>query len=48
MPGESLISILKRDGDIKIPHGKTVLQKGDRLLIIGEKEDIETLKEMDT
>lgn len=47
LPGESLISIIKREGDIKIPHGNTILKEGDRLLIVGETEDIETLKKMD-
>lgn len=46
LPGESLIAILKRNGNIKIPHGNTVIQEGDELSIIGEISDIETLKEL--
>ncbi len=45
LPGESLITILKRDGKIKIPHGHTVLKEGDQLSIIGDKKDIDTIKE---
>lgn len=45
LPGESLITILKRKGDIKIPHGSTVLEEGDELSIIGEVEDIIKIKE---
>lgn len=47
LPGESLISMLKRDGNIKIPHGSTQLNEGDRLLIVGEQDDIKELKELD-
>ncbi len=46
LPGESLISIIKREGNIKIPHGSTELKEHDKLLVIGEKEDITALKEM--
>lgn len=46
LPGESLITIIRRDGKIKIPHGTTVLQKSDELSIIGEIQDIDELKKM--
>ncbi len=46
LPGQSLITIIYRNGEIKIPHGVTVLQKGDELSIIGNKEDIDTLKKL--
>lgn len=45
LPGESLITILKRNGKINIPHGHTIIEEDDELSIIGEKEDIETVKE---
>jgi amino acid transporter/mannitol/fructose-specific phosphotransferase system IIA component (Ntr-type) len=45
-PGQSLITIIKRNGEIKIPHGITVLQEDDELSIIGEVEDINELKNM--
>ncbi|HET8866017.1 MAG TPA: amino acid permease [Gracilimonas sp.] len=45
-PGQSLITIIRRKGEIKIPHGITVLQEGDELSIIGEIEDIKELKAM--
>jgi amino acid transporter/mannitol/fructose-specific phosphotransferase system IIA component (Ntr-type) len=47
LPGESLINLLKRDGKIKIPHGDTQLKEGDRLLIVGETDDINELKKLD-
>lgn len=46
LPGESLIAILKHEGDINIPHGSTVIQEGDELSIIGEAEDIDKLREL--
>lgn len=45
LPGESLITILKRNGDIKIPHGKTVIKENDELSIIGEIQDIESIRQ---
>ncbi len=46
LPGQSLITIIYRNGEIKIPHGVTVLQEGDELSIIGNKEDIDSLKKL--
>lgn len=40
LPGESLIAIIKREEKIIIPHGKTILQTGDRLSVIGQPDDI--------
>jgi amino acid transporter/mannitol/fructose-specific phosphotransferase system IIA component (Ntr-type) len=45
LPGESLITMVKREGDLIFPHGDTILQAGDELSIIGEKKDIEQIKE---
>jgi len=45
LPGESLLTIIKRSGQIIFPHGNTVLREGDELSIIGEKADIEELKD---
>jgi len=44
LPGESLITLIKRNTEIIFPHGKTVIQKNDELSIIGEKNDIKELK----
>ncbi|MDR9418099.1 amino acid permease [Gracilimonas sp.] len=46
LPGQSLITIIRRGGEIKIPHGITVLQEGDELSVIGEVEDINELKKL--
>jgi amino acid transporter/mannitol/fructose-specific phosphotransferase system IIA component (Ntr-type) len=45
-PGQSLITIIRRNGEIKIPHGITVLQEDDELSVIGEVEDINEIKKM--
>lgn len=44
LPGESLITIIKRDGALIFPHGNTELKENDELSIIGEKEDIDEIK----
>lgn len=46
LPGESLVAIIKREGNINIPHGNTEVLEGDELSVIGETEDIEKIKKM--
>lgn len=46
LPGESLVAMVKREEELKIPHGDTIITEGDELSIIGEKEDISALKKM--
>lgn len=46
LPGESLITIIKRRGGIVIPRGYTEIMENDELFIIGEIKDIEGLKEL--
>lgn len=45
LPGSTLITVIKREGSIIYAHGTTELKKNDRLSLIGEKEDINKLKE---
>lgn len=45
LPGSTLITVIKRNGSIIYAHGTTQLKNNDRLSIIGEKEDINDLKE---
>lgn len=44
-PPDSLVALIRREGNILVPHGHTVLQQGDRLTIIGKSDDIEALQE---
>jgi len=46
LPGECLIAIVERDGEIVIPKGKTILESGDVLSILGYPQDISSLKEL--
>lgn len=46
LPGESLITVIKRGDEIIFPHGNNVIREKDELSIIGEKNDIEQIKEL--
>lgn len=46
LPGESLITIIHRQDRIIFPHGKTVIRNHDKIFIIGETSDIETIREL--
>ena len=43
LPGDCLIAIIYRRGDLIIPHGNTELEAGDELYIIGSPENIRIL-----
>jgi len=45
LPGEFLVTIIERNNDIVIPKGKTRLQSGDVLSILGYPKDIIELRE---
>jgi len=45
LPGSTLITVIKRGGSIIYAHGTTRLKKGDRLSLIGEKSDINEVRE---
>ena len=45
LPGECLVTIIERNNDIVIPKGKTRLQTGDVLSILGYPKDILELRE---
>jgi mannitol/fructose-specific phosphotransferase system IIA component (Ntr-type) len=44
LPGESLITLIQRDGKVEIPHGTTTILDEDKLSIIGTADDIKALK----
>ncbi len=46
LPGESLITVIKRKGGIVIPRGYTEIKEDDELFIIGETDDIKHLKKL--
>lgn len=41
LPEGTLVAMLQRGGEVRIPRGGTVLESGDRLTIIGEPDAIE-------
>jgi protein-tyrosine-phosphatase len=43
LPKEALVSAIKRDEEVIIPDGNTQLKKGDRVIIIGKKDDVEKI-----
>ncbi|MEM6284236.1 MAG: TrkA C-terminal domain-containing protein, partial [Chloroflexota bacterium] len=45
LPEGTLVALIRRDDDILIPRGSTVLEAGDRVTIIGEEEHIQWLFE---
>lgn len=45
LPGSTLITVIKRNDSIIYAHGNTQLKEGDRLSLIGEKSDINEVKE---
>ena len=40
LPDKCLIAIIKRQNDIVVPDGKTVLQADDKVTVIGEPQSI--------
>ncbi len=41
LPGNALILSIRRDNVVLVPHGDTVLRRGDRVAIIGSPESVE-------
>ncbi len=46
LPENCLVALLRRDDNIIVPKGKTVLKEGDRLTIIGDKNSIKELNKV--
>jgi Trk K+ transport system NAD-binding subunit len=43
-PDGVIVTSIQRGRDLVVPGGDTVLQEGDRLVLIGRSEDIDVLK----
>lgn len=41
LEGDVLVAMVRRNGNLFVPHGHTVLEKGDTLTLIGKCEDVE-------
>ncbi|MFW6206671.1 MAG: amino acid permease [Gemmatimonadota bacterium] len=44
LPGDVLIALVQRRGEVVIPHGRTRLEEGDRLTIVGDPDAIRELR----
>ena len=44
LPGSCLVALVQRDGEVEFPRGSTRFRDGDRVTVIGEPEDIKTLR----
>ncbi|HPG38434.1 MAG TPA: TrkA C-terminal domain-containing protein [bacterium] len=44
-PKAVLIGTILRQGEVIIPDGQTILQKGDKVTLLGKKEDVEAVVE---
>jgi K+/H+ antiporter YhaU regulatory subunit KhtT len=43
LPKEALVSAIKRGEEVIIPDGNTQLKKGDQVIVIGKKDDVEKI-----
>jgi Trk K+ transport system NAD-binding subunit len=41
LEGDVLVAMVRRNGDLFVPHGQTMLEKGDTLTLIGKCEDVD-------
>ncbi|MGH9628034.1 MAG: TrkA C-terminal domain-containing protein [Bryobacteraceae bacterium] len=46
LPKSALVVLVSRDNDFIAPRGGTVLQKGDRMLVLAEKDDFGEVRSM--
>ena len=46
LPADLLVALVRRDGELLVPSGRTTLREGDRLTIIGQPPGIERLREL--
>lgn len=46
LPGDALVIGIQRQGEMVVPHGDTILQKGDTLILIGSPESLRESREL--
>jgi trk system potassium uptake protein TrkA len=44
LPREVLLGPIRRGGDLVIPHGETEIREGDRVTLLGTRQDVEAAK----
>ena len=45
-PGDSLVLTIRRNAEVRVPHGSTQLEMGDHLSIIGEVESLDAVSSL--
>ncbi|PSQ00664.1 potassium transporter [Halobacteriales archaeon QS_5_70_17] len=40
LPGNCLIALVARDGDVQVPHGDFTLERGDRITLLGDHDAV--------
>jgi Trk K+ transport system NAD-binding subunit len=46
LPGDSLILTIYRNGEVRVPHGSTRLNLGDRLTVLGETDSLQAVQQL--
>jgi mannitol/fructose-specific phosphotransferase system IIA component (Ntr-type) len=46
LPADLLVALVRRDGELLVPNGRTTLREGDRVTMIGHPPGIERLREL--
>lgn len=46
LPGDSLILTIYRNGEVRVPHGSTRLNLGDRLTVLGETDSLQAVQRL--
>jgi APA family basic amino acid/polyamine antiporter len=44
LPDGSLVTLLEREGELRVPNGKTKIHRGDRITIVGNADAIKSLR----
>ena len=43
-PEDSLVASIQRGGQLIIPHGKTIMEVGDQLIVVARREDEDAIR----
>jgi Trk K+ transport system NAD-binding subunit len=46
LPADLLVALVRRNGELLVPSGRTTLREGDRVTVIGQPPGIERLREL--
>jgi Trk K+ transport system NAD-binding subunit len=46
LPGNALVMGIRREGEVIVPHGNTVLRRGDIIMLLGNHDDVKQAKSL--